>query len=233
MRLRIVLRLTMNRPKLANVVLWCQHTRCTQQYNLDLNHDGIADVTIWVVWHPESVCSWYDAVFEEPASGNGAIGSGYYAAALMQGAQIGHGQSFYGGTGVMAEDQGFNCRHNYGGPWYSVRFPVTAYLGLRFQLNGRNHYGWAKLTVEGVTYAKLTGYAYETIAGKSIKAGQKEEAADEVGEEDFGSGASLTSPIPNMPQPATLGMLARGTQCVPLWRRKESAVEGDFKGALL
>ena len=31
----------------------------------------------------------------------------------------------------------------------------------------------------------LTGYAYETIAGKSIKAGQTKEAADESGKRRF------------------------------------------------
>ena len=42
----------------ANVVLWCQHTRCTQQYNLDLNHDGVADVTSRFVLAPSTCASW-------------------------------------------------------------------------------------------------------------------------------------------------------------------------------
>jgi hypothetical protein len=117
------------------------------------------------------------------------------------------------------------CFPSYGGLWYNAHVPVTAYLGVRFQLNGRAHYGWAKLTVEGASYAKLAGYAYETIAGKSIIAGQTQGAADDSGEEDFGSGTSLTNPIPDKPQPASLGMLALGAQGVPLWRRKESALE--------
>lgn len=33
---------------------------------------------------------------------------------------------------------------------------------------------------------------------------------------------SLTNPIPDTPQPASLGMLALGAQSVPLWRRKKS-----------
>ena len=121
------------------------------------------------------------------------------------------------------------CAHS----WCNV---TNRYLGLRFIFNGKTRYGWARLSVQasasGIT-ATLTGYAYETIAGKSIKAGQTKEAADESGEEDFGPSASLTSPIPNMPHPASLGMLALGAQGVPMWRRKESAVEGDLKGALL
>jgi len=44
---------------------------------------------------------------------------------------------------------------------------------------------------------------------------------------DPGSGAFLTSPIPDTPHPASLGMLALGAQGVPLWRRKESALQGN------
>jgi hypothetical protein len=104
------------------------------------------------------------------------------------------------------------CLSKHVGPWFNVTEP--RYLGLSFLRNGRTHYGWARLTVQGPLYAKLTGYAYETIPGKSIKAGQTKEAADESGEEDFGPSASLTSPIPNMPQPASLGMLALGRPAV-------------------
>jgi len=55
-----------------------------------------------------------------------------------------------------------------------------------------------------------------------INAGKTHGTADEWNKEDFSPDASLTSPIPDMPQPASLGMLALGTQGVPLWRRKES-----------
>jgi hypothetical protein len=106
------------------------------------------------------------------------------------------------------------------------------YLGLKFKVNGKVHYGWVRFASvkasacnggPAVT-AFLTGYAYETIPSKSIKAGQTKEAGDDPTDEAFSSGASLTSPIPETPQPASLGMLALGAQGVPLWRRKESAL---------
>ena len=173
-----------------------------------------------------------DTVDEVPASGNGAESSP--PAALNRGALVGSRQQFYESQGKMAQVSTDDCGHSWrhGGPWFGV---TDRYLGLSFQRNGRTHYGWARLTVQfdlPHLKATLTGYAYETIAGKSIKAGQTKEAADDPTNEDFGPGASLTNPIPDTPQPASLGMLALGAQGVPLWRRKESALEGDLNGAL-
>jgi len=131
---------------------------------------------------------------------------------------------------------GKNCSPLAKGPWVSV---TQRYLGLSFRVKGRSHYGWARLNVQyhvskgGGDYfiATLTGYAFETIAGKSIKAGQTKEAADDPTNEDFNPGASLTNPVPDISR--SLGMLALGLQGVPIWRRKKSALEGDLKGDLL
>ncbi len=108
------------------------------------------------------------------------------------------------------------------GPWKDVR---NRYLGLQFLTKGKTHYGWARLSVETKRHsivATLTGYAYETIPGKSIKAGQTKEAADDPTNEDFAPNVSLTNPIPSTPQPASLGMLSLGANGLPLWRREES-----------
>jgi hypothetical protein len=43
---------------------------------------------------------------------------------------------------------------------------------------------------------------------------------DSSNRDDFGPGVSLTSPIADLPQPASLGMLALGAQGVPTWGRK-------------
>ena len=58
------------------------------------------------------------------------------------------------------------------GPWVHV---TNRYLLLKFTINGKFHYGWARLNVR-VPYREfelavtLTGYAYETIPGKGIVA---------------------------------------------------------------
>ncbi len=106
-----------------------------------------------------------------------------------------------------------------GGAWLKVD---KAYLGLKFVIKGKVHYGWARVRMTHVYLdAILTGYAYETIPNKPIYTWPLRETND-VEESDRGPGASLTNPIPDAPQPASLGMLALGAQGVPLWRRKES-----------
>jgi hypothetical protein len=209
------------------------------QYKLDLNNDGIADFTLQEVFEQTDPC-YYRGPFttrylsETPAQGAGATADTKgFPTALDEGVEIGSNSGFNPAAAYMAYvAAGYffdaHCRYEatVAGNWINV---ADRYLGLEFQIHGKLHFGWARLTVQvtGILgriwiSTKLTGYAYETIAGKSIKAGQTKEAADDPTNEDFGPGASLTNPIPNPPQPASLGMLALGAQGVPLWRRKES-----------
>src|SRR5277367_2536779 len=139
----------------ADVVLLC-HISCGAHYNLDLNHDGVTDFTIQLIGGTLDVCNSSFMVGELPASGNDAIGSGGYAAALTQGAPIGHSQQFQGGEGTMAWSEYVQCVSKHGGAWWNV---TDRYLGLSFRRDGRTHYGWARLTVRSAVYAHLTGYA--------------------------------------------------------------------------
>ena len=82
------------------------------------------------------------------------------------------------------------------------------YLGLRFFIHGKLHYGWARVSVfvDGDQFSPpplLTGYAYETIANKPIVAGAKK------------SQEAVTV------QPATLGHLAAGASAIPSWRANQ------------
>ena len=105
-----------------------------------------------------------------------------------------------------------------GGNWVNVQ---DRYLGLKFQIKGKTHFGWARLNVavHGTSViGTLTGYAYETIAGKAIIAGATS------GPDDAEPAASLNKPTPNMPtpEPPTLGALAMGAPGLSIWRRKET-----------
>ena len=89
------------------------------------------------------------------------------------------------------------------------------YLGLQLDINGQMHYGWAAATVgwthlggwssdpwfgnQGFT-VNLTGYAYNTVPGQPIEAGQ-------------------TSAVP---EPGTLGLLALGSLGLGYWRRRKT-----------
>jgi hypothetical protein len=224
-------------PSEARIVYTPIHVKVDSPYNLDLNHDGITDFTVQQIHHISHQCEQgpfiSDTLAEAPAQGNGAVISATdppFAAAIDRGVAIGSKQNFVFDAREMAfTEWGYLERgscHFFAeavGPWINVS---NRYLGLEFQINGKIHYGWARLNVAVFGFGDrlrvtLTGYAYETIAGKSIKAGQKKEAADDPTSEDLASGPSLTNPIPNTRQSASLGVLALGAQGVPLWRRKE------------
>jgi hypothetical protein len=105
-----------------------------------------------------------------------------------------------------------NFRYKCRGPWNNKQ---DRYLGFKFLISGEVHYGWARLS-EGCSWldleANLSGYAYETIANKSIKAGQ------ETGTDD-GSEQPDSASMTRSAQPASLGVLAQGARAVSVWRQ--------------
>ena len=109
---------------------------------------------------------------------------------MKQGSAIGPKAHFLAGSAVMRE--AFSTQPS-AGPWDDVK---NRYLGFKFQIKGKIHYGWARLNVTGsglgTIVATMTGYAYETIAQKAIVAGETDGAED------------------SMDQLSTLGVLARG-----------------------
>ena len=103
------------------------------------------------------------------------------------------------------------------GQWKDAK---NKYIGLKFIINGKVHYGWARLNVKlviktetAVINATLTGYAYETIPNKPIIAG-KTHGADDA---EPPTPAALTT---RTPKPATLGVLAMGWPGLSIWRRE-------------
>jgi hypothetical protein len=183
--------------------------------NLDLNHDGTVDFIIheWGNYGPHSLLA-------KEAVGNAVQGSGY-AAALKPAARIGPSQRFiksgFNGEKMVAVWYNTQSGTTYiNGPWVNVK---NRYLGLKFQIHGKTHYGWARLSVrvQGGEHAKtitatLTGYAYETIPKKRLRAGQTEGVAD-------APAVSVTTWAPGIQQTASLGALALGANGVPIWRR--------------
>jgi hypothetical protein len=177
-------------------------------YPLDLNHDGTID---FVIEHVGPYAS-EDALFVKPAFSNGALVSHYLAVALNKGAPIGSKRHFrntnysYGDLMLVAGCSDTGCGTV--GDWADVN---NRYLGLKFQISGATHYGWARLSVQlsgHIITATLTGYAYESVPGQQIYAGQTESTSrNRIGTALKGPAASLTT---RSPQSSPLAQLALG-----------------------
>jgi hypothetical protein len=140
---------------------------------LDLNNDGIDDFDVFNLTH-NSTTPFGDYLRAEPLqSGNQLVvqhtSRGYAAAALAAGVRVGPKKRFQAGRDLMAY-RSTSSRAISGGPWKNVK---GRYLGLKFLINGKIHYGWARLnvTITNEVNATLTGYAYETVPNKPIVTG--------------------------------------------------------------
>jgi hypothetical protein len=198
-------------PARAEIVFTPAHTTFTNgTLFIDLNHDGINDFSL-------SIYNFDSEVRRLRARGvgtqNGVLcsgSSGYPPLALNPGYRIGANERYgtfdrRGAPAVDVVDSKFGTY--VGGPFANVGH---RFLGLKFNVNGEAHYGWAVLKVEaGVVgnkstiNATLLGYAYDTVAGQSLYAGQG------AGEDDKSE---------TIPKAGTLGMLALGWSP---WGRKE------------
>jgi hypothetical protein len=150
---------------------------------------------------------------------NGTHRQKYFPAALYAKALVGpkrrfesyKQQAMAGWTTALGTSSQF-------GNWLDVK---NRYLGFEFVIKGKVHYGWARLSVTNndgfAIQGTLTGYAYETIPNKPIIAG-KTEGAEESGV-DEANPATLNEPTL---QPASLGLLAMGSNGLSIWRREES-----------
>jgi hypothetical protein len=187
-------------------------------FSVDVNHDRTVDFLIQQ-WNYGNWSS-NNQLLADPAVGNGVVGKQSMASALASGASIGPNQNFIAGGSngeVMLSvthttTGGTSFVH---GPWENVR---NRYLGLKFQVDGETHYGWARLSVQRQQFhftALLTGYAYETTPNTAIKAGQTSGG-------DGASAANLSSSVSGTGTPLnhssatqrnrTLGELALGAQ---------------------
>jgi hypothetical protein len=175
-------------------------------YNLDLNHDGTTDFKLanYTFFTDTTVAS----LLALGQSNNKVVGKQLqtglpqYAYALKAGAIVGPKQPLSGV--LMAGSDGFN----HWGKWDNV---TNRYLGLKFFIKGKVHYGWARLNVsigQNTITGTLTGYAYETTVNKTIVAG-KTKGADVIA-------------FP----PTTLGRLAAGS--ARLGAGRSTALEPDI-----
>ena len=238
--------LALAQPSEARVVYTPANVTIVSQYALDLNNDGkfdflltrgLTDSGSYQVSYM-GVCLFrgtrhcYPATTSIKSNAVRVVKSGW-AAALRAGAVVQRSENFKVPTASVSLGRRSYNRFNtssqqkWFGPWMNGGHGVrNRYLGFKFKIQGKFHFGWARITVtttpkNGFTEV-LTGYAYETIPGKSIIAGKTHGPENDWEDDDSGPGASVTRPVPDSRQPASLGALAMGAPALSIWRRKES-----------
>ena len=233
--------LALAQPSEAKIVYTPANVQIVGKANLDLNNDGITDFEFCAISDSRSFsyCSkqrgrrtlagkhppspFFSDLTILPATAQNEIWGHLTfrqsptASALPAGVRVGPKGKFSPGHRVMATWFYGGTTH-YGGPWGNAQH---RYLGLKFFIKGKVHYGWARLNVHWhapQVSGTLTGYAYETVPGKSIITG-KTKGPDDRGRAEQPSPAALAAPPPKL---GTLGLLAMGARGLAIWRREES-----------
>jgi len=134
-----------------------------------------------VVW-PRVSTGYRNAAYVFASKGN--------AFPLKKGVAINKNDAWWGGSHdsssgplMAGASGGTHSGHsflNFSGPWANKGKGVkNRYLGLKFTVNGQTHYGWMRMNLSFAKkqpYIRLlvTGFAWETIPNKGIRAGQTE-----------------------------------------------------------
>ena len=173
----------------------------TPDFYLDTHHSGSCKSGHNYASGWSRRCWYKDAFSVQPGSGSAASNvvestatwKGW-GAALKAGAKIGRSDRFTGKGNVPlgqhtrywhesknseAPDNPDNLNSMWLGPWVNGlkgKGVKNRYLGVKFKIKGKYHYGWARMSVtcrgKPAIAPTLTGYAYETIANKAIIAGK-------------------------------------------------------------
>jgi hypothetical protein len=205
---------------------------------LDLNHDGVADFSLWNLRYKYSTgghssldvgCA---AVRISPVSticryqgneiwGKGVV-SGRFASALHRGFTVGANKSYFQqaqkqrrefyARGPVANMAGVSWYANFAryanGTFGQWMYTKDRYLGLQFMIDGEVHYGWARLTV-----------AMQQI-GDGLQATLTGYAYETIPNKPIIMGKTKGPDVITL-EPASLGRLAQGASGVSAWREKK------------
>jgi hypothetical protein len=222
--------LTLVPPAGAKIVYTPANEPLMNQYGvlLDLNHDGISDFSFYgISTSNRGISTFVFALTVSPVQRRNAIWGveshehASCAAALPAGVRVGPKRPFQPNREVMFDVSGGPLGGTAFGRWGGK--PGMAYLGLKFSIEGKEHFGWARVKITNTYTATLTGYAYETIPNKPILTG-KTKGTDAIGSVSEPIPAPLSAPAR---APATLGMLALGQPAFSAWRRREPSPESN------
>lgn len=200
-------------PANAEVVFTpANFTLSNHALKIDFNQDGQKDLELFNYYYSaKRLTRWLSVqgpgpfrVVGGPLAGGAAIGAGSPFDQHRSQMAFAYNYYYYGigtVTGVR-------------GSWANV---TDQFLGVKFQINGGTHYGWVRLTVVAYVFnypvitATISGYAYESVANKTITTPTawppKQSSSHPVGQQNL--------------MPATLGLLALGDSGLAAWRREE------------
>jgi hypothetical protein len=184
---------------------------------IDLNGDGISDFRIVARSSGPGGAGTFGTetgaalLVYNVAATNAISGTGFSALALGLGVVVGPEGKFVGNHNLMGGAGAIsNGPVSYKGPWAPKGGSEKGrFLALKFVIDGKIHFGWARFNVrirparESGVQAVLTGYAYETEADKPIETGRVKGAEE------------------SLAMPAMLGQLALGAAGLVAWRREE------------
>jgi hypothetical protein len=188
------------------------------QVFFDLNHDGINDFSFYgQSTSRRSISTFFFRLTISPAQQGNAIWGveshehASCAAYLPRGTRVGPKRPFQANRVVLFDSSGGPEGGTAYCPWGGKI--GTAYLGLKFGIKGKTHFGWARVKIASMYpyNVSLTGYAYETIPNKPIITG-KTKGPRKISYSSRPSPAALNAPTR---KPATLGMLALGWPAFP------------------
>jgi len=174
-------------PAEARIVYTPAHVDCSALCLVDVNHDGQSDLQVAGIGETSATsCAFVSGVGASAFTSrysprNTLVGKEtrfHFVSALPAGVLI-RAANNIGGNMALIKPNGCNHTTTFRGPWANGGEGVkNRYLGLKFYFKKRAHYGWLRLNVvvhrqhNPAFQVTLTGYAYETIPNKPIKAGQ-------------------------------------------------------------
>jgi hypothetical protein len=187
---------------------------------IDLNHDGIRDFVFNLAIYKGAILGVAPTKLYPQ---NAIQGTSRFASALSSGVTVGPGNNFEAHRERMASISCATGACTSAGPWKNAQ---GRYLGLKFIIRGKVHYGWVRMNVNAQTLETstvITGYAYATEPNTAIVTGQTESP----GQAHAPAYKPSTLQTPSR-RAGTLGLLAQGSAGIPVWRR-EKAEEGQVE----
>jgi len=138
-------------------------------FMLDLNGDGVIDYDIIARSGPEAVRMYNTQ--GNSVLGSNAGGNYNYPDVLSSGSAISSGGNFY--TDPNYQTLNWDACAYTNSQWCDGQ--VDKYVGLRFNVDGNQHYGWAKidLPADGSSFT-IKGYAFNSVPDAEISAGEGE-----------------------------------------------------------